>query len=62
MHSREYSEDIRQMAMAEASALAAMLHFRRTGQRYKPRLVVVNPSTVLSLRPRPTLRAVSAEA
>ncbi len=29
-------------AAATFSSLAAMLHFHRTGERYKPRLVVVN--------------------
>jgi hypothetical protein len=49
-------------AAATFSSLAAMLHFHRTGERYKPRLVVVNKVTMHRRRaaPRPALRVVSA--
>ena len=47
-------------AAATFSSLAAMLHFHRTGERYKPRLVVVNNSAARRRRaaPRPVLRVV----
>ena len=58
MRSRDMSEAINEVAACNVSALAAMLHFRRTGKRFKPRRAVVNLYTVLSLRPRPELRVV----
>jgi hypothetical protein len=49
-------------AAATFSSLAAMLHFHRTGERYKPRLVVVNEVAAHRRRaaPRPVLRVVPA--
>ncbi len=47
-------------AGASISTLAAMLHFHRTGERWKPRLVVANDHAAHSRRwrPRPVLRVV----
>jgi hypothetical protein len=47
-------------AGASIASLPAMLHFHRTGERWKPRLVVVNDAAGLRSRPgsRPTLRVV----
>jgi hypothetical protein len=42
------------------SALAAILHFRRTGKRCRPRLIAVNGKPPLRReQPRPALRVVA---
>jgi hypothetical protein len=53
-------ETARDSAAATFSSLAAMLHFHRTGERWKPRLVVVNGDAALRRsHPRPMLRVIS---
>ena len=48
-------------ASASISTLAALLHFHRTGERWKPRLAVANNTAARSRRwrPRPVLRVVT---
>jgi len=49
-------------AAASISTLAAMLHFHRTGERWKPRLVAANDDAARRRvrHPRPVLRVVPA--
>jgi hypothetical protein len=40
---RKLAEELSQVPVGDLSALRAMLHFDRTGERFKPHLVVANP-------------------
>ncbi len=59
---RKLAEELAQVPKGDLSALKAMLHFDRTGERFKPHLVATNPriarAPMFSVLPPPSLRVV----
>lgn len=57
---RKLAEELAQVPKGDLSALKAMLHFDRTGERFKPHLVVNNPhiAPAYGMLPPPNLRVV----
>lgn len=57
---KKLAEELSQVPVGDLSALKAMLHFDRTGKRFKPHLVIANPdlAPAYGMLPPPNLRVV----